>query len=510
MRAARDARWRGWSNAVAVVALCTLVSEVFDPYIEHASAATIYLAGVVYVALRLGQSAAMLAVVLSILAFDLLVVEPRWSFKPTDTQYYFTFLVMLIVGMLISRLADQAREQTNVAEARARRAQALNELASHLVSAQSERDIGDGLAVAVQTTFGVPSALLLPDDQGRLADQSGFCRRMQAADAQTALRDELTLAQQAFDEGRSTETAGGPSEPEQLLCLPLPSANGTLGVFVVRLPASRSNSPEDRRLLDAFANQAALALERSLFEQRSAAAVLDAESERLRSTVLSGISHDFRTPLTTIIGAATSLLEQSDALDALRRKRLQQSILDEARRMHSSMSDLLDLTRMEEGTVQVCCEWCPADDLIDEACQALARRLQVRTVNVQVPPEAVVWCDARLVEQVLVNLLDNALRHTPAHCTLQIGIELADDVWRLTVADDGPGLPPGQEGEVFKKFFRARSEPAGAGTGLGLAICAAVARLHHGTIVAANDGGARFTLTLPQPAAPSASLDEVS
>lgn len=499
---------RGWWQAIGAVALCTLVSELLLSHIEPSSAAMIYFAGVVYVALRQGQSAALLAVVLSILVFDLLVVLPRWSFKPTDPQYYFTFLVMLVVGLLISRLAEQARRQTRVAEARARRAQALNQLASQLVSAQSEQDVGAGLAAAVRTTFGVSSALLLPDERGRLVDPSGFCRAGEAAAAGTDGLDELARAQQAFDTGRRTETAVGPSDAELLLCLPLPSANGALGVFVVRPAARQVGTPEDRHLLDAFINQAALALERSLLERRRAAAVLEAESERLRSTVLSGVSHDFRTPLTTIIGSATSLLEQNDALDESRRTRLQQSILTEARRIHAAMSDLLDLTRMEEGVMQLHCEWCPADDLIDEARQALGTRLQDREVTVQLPPDAVVWCDARLVEQVLVNLLDNTLRHTPAHCRIRIGVELGEGQCRLIVADDGPGLPAEHEREVFRKFFRGRGESAGAGTGLGLAICAAVARLHHGRIEASSEGGACFTMTWPQPVAPEPALEE--
>jgi two-component system sensor histidine kinase KdpD len=178
------------------------------------------------------------------------------------------------------------------------------------------------------------------------------------------------------------------------------------------------------------------------------------------------------------------------------------NIRDEAQRMHATMSDLLDLTRMEEGAVAVRSEWCPADDLVAEARAALGSRLRERTLRVNVPADATVWCDPRLVQQALVNLIDNALLHTPRSSTIEVCIEVADTEWRLIVADDGPGLPRGLEREMFKKFMRLRDEPTQAGTGLGLAICAAVVRLHGGTIVAANNGGARFTLALPQPATP--------
>jgi two-component system sensor histidine kinase KdpD len=484
-------------RALAVAALCTLLATTLLPYFDLASVTTVYLAGVVLVAARSGASAVLVAVLSSALLFDLLLVAPRGVLKPTLPQYYFAFIVMLLVGMLVSRLAERARQQARVAQARARRAQALNELASHLVGARSERDIADGLAAALRSTFGGACALLLPDGSGRLADEAGFCRG----------RAESSLAQRAFDEGGATKAATAPATGE-LLCLPLHGAGGTLGVLAARLPAQRFGTPEDRRLLDAFANQAALALERSLFEQRSAKAVIDAEAERMRNTLLSSISHDFRTPLTTIVGSTSSLLEQGAALGDGQRRRLLRGILDEARRMHASMSDLLDLTRMEAGAVQVDTEWCPAEDLIDEAREALGERLRQRSLRVSVPPDAVVWCDARLVGQALVNLLDNALRHTPPPSAIELRVELAQDVWRLVVADDGPGLPVGQENTVFRKFSRARGELAGVGTGLGLAICAAVARLHGGAIEARNDGGARFTMTLPQPGAPSAALGE--
>ena len=253
-----------------------------------------------------------------------------------------------------------------------------------------------------------------------------------------------------------------------------------------------------------MANQAALALERALYEQRSATAVLEAETERLRNTLLSGISHDFRTPLTTIIGAASSLLEQDHALDATRRRMLLEGLLGEARRVHASMSDLLDLTRMEEGHLRPLFEWCPVDDLVQEVHDALGTRLAQHRFEVQAAADAIVWCDPRLIVQAAVNLLDNALRHTPAAGHIQLLVRVQPSTWELSVRDDGPGLPPGQEQAMFKKFARARGEIVGGGTGLGLAICAAVARLHHGRIEARNAGGACFTLSLPQPPLPGA------
>lgn len=486
---------QGWARALLVVGVCTGVSELLLPHMEPSTAVTVYLLGVVYVALRLGEPSALLAVVASILAFDLLVVAPRWSLVPLDPQYHFSFLVLLVVGVLIGRLAARTRLQTALAEARARRAQALSELARRLVSAQSEADIRDGLGAALQATFGMPSALLVPDEHGRLADPQGFCTT-------TAAGDELQHAQVLF------ERAVVPSErqPEAGLALQLllQGTRGSLGVLAVRPPPGGASTPEDRSLLEAMANQAALALQRTWFEQRSARAIVDAETERLRSTLLSAISHDFRTPLTTIIGAASSLLQQEQALDGEGRRALLEGLLGEAQRVHASMSDLLDLTRMEEGSLRPALEWCPVDDLIEEVRAALGERLRHHALRLQLPAEAIVWCDPRLVVQAAVNLLDNAVRHTPPGGPIGLQVEVGDTHWQLSVCDSGAGLAPGQEQEVFKKFARGRGEAAGGGTGLGLAICAAVARLHHGQIEAHNDGGACFTLRLPQPAAAAA------
>ncbi len=493
---------KGWSGsalyAFFTVAACTAVSEALRGYFDPANLIMVYLTGVVAVAVHSGRRASLMAVAGSILVFDLMFVPPRWSFNPIDTQYFFTFTVMLVVGMLISHLVTRAAQQTVVAQARARRALALNDLARRLASATSTDAVAEGLRVCVGKTFGASTALLLPDAQGRLEDPTGFCRGSPGA-------GEAALAQEVLDTGRDSDSfaapgaASSPNGPARTLYLPLTASGPAVAVLGVRGEAIGNATREERDLLGAFANQAALALARAASEQKSARAMIEVETERLRNTLLSGISHDFRTPLTTIIGSATSLLQQDHALAPAQRSSLLSDILGEARRMHRLVSDLLDLVSMEEGAVKPSFEWCPADELIEEVLAALQQRLSAHEVRVRIGPETIVWCDPRLVEQLLVNLLDNAVRHTPAGT--RIGIEVRNDGghWTLVFSDTGPGLAPGREREIFKKFARGHDEPARAGTGLGLAICAAVARLHGGQITAESDGGTRFTLTVPQP-----------
>ncbi|QTN26215.1 DUF4118 domain-containing protein [Rhodoferax sp. AJA081-3] len=504
----------GWVYALLVVLMCTGLCALMTPYFDLANLIMVYLAGVVYTALRFGQSASVVAVLSSLFLFDLIFVPPRWSLNPTNTQHVFTLIVMLLVGLLISRLVAQARTQALVADERSRREQALNELARELAVARTPDAIAVGLTKAVRSTFGASGVLLLPDESGRLRDTEGFCRGLLGDTSNRLARGgvgaELHEAQKTFDRGEITGAGLHNASQPRALYVPLRGAAGSLGVLAIHPGQSGLHNPQEHDLLKAIANQAALALERSIFEHKSANAVVEVETERLRSTLLSGISHDFRTPLTTIVGAATSLQQQDKLLDTSRRSALTQSILDEARRMHALVSDLLDLTRLEDGGVQPAYEWCPADELVEEARKALATRLKTHILLIQVPPDAVVWCDPRLLVQVLTNLLDNALRYTPPGSTIVVAVDVMKEYWRLTVSDNGPGLPVGHERDVFKKFYRGRPEPAGAGTGLGLAISAAAVRLHHGTIEGVTRDGASFEIRLPQPERHAPPMDEVA
>lgn len=480
--------WRDLATALAAMAACTAIGWMLAPYFEPANLIMVYLAGVVYVALRTARRVALLTVIGSVALYDLLFIAPSGTLRPSEPHYVLVSVVMLLVGFIVSQLASRSRRQTAMAEARARQAQALNHLALDLVKARSPASIGTALAFAVHRSLGASAQLLSVDGDGQL----------DVANDRFEPQGRLALAALAL---RQETGAGTAVEPDaSYRCLPLLAAEGPLGVVAVDLLAREHDTLEDRQLLKASANQVAVALDRAVVEKRSARDAVQAESERLRNTLLAGVSHDFRTPLTTIVGAATSLLEQGHVIEAAQRTALLRSVLAEARRMHALSSNLLDLTRMQEGAIRPNLEWCPADELVDEARSALGARLAAHAVSVTTPPDAVVWCDPRLVGQLLVNLLDNATRHAPG-AAIDIRVSVGVGSWQLTVEDDGPGVPAGQEGEVFKKFSRGTSDtgPQGSGTGLGLAICAAVAQLHGGRVVLESGRGARFVLTLPQP-----------
>lgn len=490
----RSRRWTdGWTTTCAALVASTLVCAVIQGHFDATNLILVYLVAVVYVALREGRIAAIQTVLGSILLFDLLFVAPRWSLKPTDPQYFFMFAVMLLVGLIIGHLAASARHHAANLETRSLRAQALNQLAIALAKARTGEAVAAALEGTVHQALGTRARLLLLSDSGTMPPTD------------TTDADEVELAGLALRTGRDTGAGTAVHPDARRRYVPLLAVDGPLGVLAVdRWPFERDTEEQ----LSAIANQAAVALERALFEQRSVRAAVEAERERLRSTLLAGISHDFRTPLTTIVGSATSLLEQGHVIDEAHRDALLRGMLVEAQRLHALTSDLLDLTRMEEGTVQPEPEWCPADELVAEAREVMGRRLDGHRLAVDVDADAVVWCDARLLGQALVNLLDNAVRHTPAGAEIRVSIRVALGWWHLVVHDDGSGIPAGLEREVFKKFFRARQQSDSSGTGLGLAICAVVAELHGGTVVATNDSGARFELTLPQPDDSSTRLRE--
>lgn len=512
--------WQDLPTALAMLAVCTGIAWALRPGFEPANLIMVYLAGMVYVALKVGRPMALLAVVGSVFLYDLLFMAPSGSPKPSQAHYLLVSSVMLLVGFIISQLAARSRQQAAMAELRAGRAQALNHLALELVKARSPQSIAAALALAVHRTLAASAQLLLVAPPGTPAPAGAHNEAHNDAHYEAHNEAQQRLVALALAQ-RCDTGAGTLVEPHApYRCLLLTAGDQRLAVVAVDLLAQEHDSPEDRQLLKAFANQAALALDRAVFEQRSAQAAVQAEGERLRNTLLAGLSHDFRTPLTTIVGAATSLIAQGHVLEPAQRQALLHSVLDEARRMHAVTSNLLDLTRMQEGALQPRPEWCPADELVQEACTALARRLAPHRVSVAVSPDTVVWCDPLLVGQLLVNLLDNATRHAPG-AAIAISIQSDDGHWELVVQDDGPGVAPGQEAQVFKKFFRGRAGAApgagadgdtgsGTGTGLGLAICAAVAELHGGTLQLHSPGrGARFALRLPQPRLNPAGMEDL-
>jgi two-component system sensor histidine kinase KdpD len=290
--------------------------------------------------------------------------------------------------------------------------------------------------------------------------------------------------------------------------MPLPGAGGVVGVLMVGTAhPEQFQIPVQRHLLETFAAQVALALERMTLAERSQQARLEVEAERLRTSLLSSLSHDLRTPLGVITGAASSLRERGEHMSAETRRELLDSVLTESERMNRLIRNLLDMIRLETGSLEVQKEWQPLEDTIGVALFRMDERMKEHPVEVKLPPDLpLVPIDAVLMEQVFINLLENTAKYTPAGSPVEITAKAELGVVQVTIADRGPGLPPGEESRIFEKFFRGAGAEAGKGVGLGLTICRGIVTAHGGRIWAeARPGGGmlmHFTLPLSGPAPP--------
>jgi two-component system sensor histidine kinase KdpD len=333
--------------------------------------------------------------------------------------------------------------------------------------------------------------LLLPAGSGPLAPTT------QRADA--SLPVDLAIAQWAFDQGQpagfGTDTLPG----SEVLYIPLRAPTRPRGVLAVKARNRRLlRIPEQRQLLDTFAALIGIALERVHYVKVAQGALVQMESERLRNSLLAALSHDLRTPLTVLVGLAESLTLTKPELSPVQAEHAK-AIQEEARRMSTLVSNLLDMARIESGEVKLNLQWQPIEEVVGAALNASRGMLKGHRVEAHVPRDLpLVRFDAVLIDRVLVNLLENASKYTPPGSRISLSAEVDGDDLRVSVSDDGPGLPAGHEEAVFEKFTRGVRESATPGVGLGLAICRAIVEAHHGKITAINrpGGGAEFTFTL--------------
>lgn len=487
--------WRRYAQALGIVIACTGVAALLAPRFELTNLVMVYLLGAALAGLRLGRGPAVATVVLSVALLDFCFVPPRWTFAVSDAQYLVTFTVMLVVALTIATLTASVRQQNRVAGARERRTAMLYAMSRELAAAQDQRTMQDIAIRHVADTFAAKVALFIPDAGGSLIDSAPRQGTAVYADA------DPSIAQWVQDHARAAGLGADALPGTPAAYLPLPGVRRTLGVLVI-LPANRRRVllPEQRHLLETFAGQIALAFERSLLADAAESAKVAAQAESLRNTLLASISHDLRTPLAVISAAGSTLADAALPLDGAARHELARSIVHRAGDMNQLISNVLDLMRFETGTVPLRRDWHSLDELVHLARARLPAATPAREWRMTFGDDLpLLHVDAALVTQLLANLFDNACRHAPQGKLIAVGA-IAEDAWlRITVDDDGPGLPPGDSTRLFAKFQRGREESAVPGAGLGLAICRAIVEAHGGHIEAMNRpaGGARFEFTLP-------------
>ncbi len=489
------ARWDRYAGAVLTTAICTAVAFVMYPRFELSNLVMVYLLGVTVAGLRLGRGPSLLTSILNVAAFDFFFVPPRFNLAISDVQYLVTFGVMLTIAMVIANLMASIRQQTRVAGARERRTALLYGMSRELAATRGLSSLARVAVSHVAEVFQCKAVILLPDVSGKL--QYPRDRRLDVS----YRRADLAVAQWVVDHGQRAGLGSDTLAAAPGLYLPLGDARHRLGVLAV-LPGNQRRVllPEQRHLLETFAGQIGIALERAQLAEAAEAASLDAERESLRNTLLASISHDLRTPLAVIAGAGSTLAEQGATLDQQTRVSLARSIEIKAREMSDLISNVLDLMRFESGQVVLRNDWEALDDLVGTALHGVEQQLARHVVDVRLPADLPpVLVDARLIVQVLTNLFDNIGKYTPAGTHVTVSAATDGKFVRVTVDDDGPGLPPGNPARLFDKFQRGDGEGSIVGVGLGLAICQAIIKAHGGEIEAQRrtPRGARFDFTLP-------------
>jgi two-component system sensor histidine kinase KdpD len=486
--------------ALAISAGCTALAYPLNPYLGPVNTVMLYLFGTTLAALRLQRGPCVMLPVANILAFDFFFVPPTFSLDVEDARYVFTLIVMLLVALTIAHLMLRIRKHGELTFARERRTAALYAMSRELIVANDATSIAAAAVRHIDAAFHSSTVLLLADKDGRLAP----------ARAEGAPGEPATAA--AYDAGCDYDPACARAAAERgercmgdavmggAVYLPLQGPRRVKDVIVVRpLRAGLALSTEQLNLLDAFAAQLALSLQRLRATAESEISKVAAESALLRNTLLASISHDLRTPLAAIAGAGSLIAQPDTMLNADRRAMLGGLIERKAGDMSQLLANVLDLARMEHGAGQFRADWHAVEDLVSHSLRANQARLAGYRIEVAVSADfPLILVDATLIVQILSNLLENAAKYTPPGTTIVVSAAVRAATVLLEVADDGPGLP-GDPELLFEKFQRGNPESNVVGVGLGLTICRAAARLHGGDIRALRrqEGGARFEVTLP-------------
>jgi two-component system sensor histidine kinase KdpD len=482
-----------YMKSLIAVVLATLACEALRPFLAPTNMVMIYLLAVVMAALRLGRKPAILTAFLSVVAFDFFIVPPRLTLAVADTEYLITFVALFSVGVIISTLVAKSRERADALREREVQTASLYYLSRDLAGAGGIEVIMEAVVRNVGESLHCKVVILLPEGE-RLELKAG-------SPGLTLDVKEQAVADWAFrnrqPSGRGTDTLGSSA----LLYLPLQGSATLLGVLGVKLDnEAEHRSPQIRRLLDAFASQTAMAMERvQLGKQAEQAQILQAR-ETLERALLNSISHDFRTPLSSITGVLSSLKDEGEHLSADIRRELLETASEEASRLNRFVGNLLDMTRLEAGKLALKKELCDVQDLIGCALAALEPRISSRDIAVRMLPMLpLVPMDLVLMTQVLVNLLENTLKYSPSGTPVEI-IARTDAPWLIIeIADKGHGVPDQDLKRIFDKFYRIPVPEGAGGTGLGLSICKGIVEAHGGSIRAENQsgGGLRVIIKLP-------------
>ncbi|MGB8842084.1 MAG: sensor histidine kinase KdpD [Aliidongia sp.] len=471
-----------WYATLAVAAALAL-SEAVMQIVPLPNISLIFLSAVLFSAVAWGLWPSLFASVLSVLAYNFFFLPPLYTFTIADPANVLALITFFLVAILTSNLASRTRGQAITASARANTTAELYAFSRKLAGTATLDDVLWATAYQVAFMLKVRVVLLMPDDTGKLEVGAGYPPEDELDDG------DLAAARWTWDHNRPAGRGADTLPGGKRLFLPLRTGRGAIGVIGIdRDGGGALLTPEERRLLDALSDQAAIAIERTKLAEDIDEARLLAETERLRSALLTSISHDLRTPLASIIGAITSLRSYGAGYDIMTRTELMATVQDEAERLNRFVGNLLDMTRLESGALEPKRGYVDIAEIVGSSLDRTGKILGRHKVALEVAPDLpMLDVDAVLLEQVLVNLLDNAAKYAPAGSVIRVEAYRSPEAITIDVIDEGPGIPNDALERIFDKFYRVRAgDRQRAGTGLGLAICRGFVEALGGTIVARN------------------------
>lgn len=476
---------------VAACAGMTLLATPLLGYLDQANIVMLFLLTVLVVAVKLGRNAAILASVLSVLCFDVFFVPPRFSLAVSNIQYLVTFAVMLVTALTTTHFTSMLRQRAEEALRREQRTRALYQLAKQLAGALTIDQVVEITEDFVGSQLPARAVVLLPDDERKT---------LEAARSGAGVPVESHLSRIAFDSGKFVRSDEVRGMGFASLYFPLKASMRIRGVLAVAFD-EQPGEPSDEflSLLEALASLLAVAVERLHYVEVAQATEVKMLTERLRSSILSALSHDLRTPLTAMVGLADSLFLVKPVLPPAALESAQ-ALHEQAARLAGLVGNLLDMARLNAGEVTLRREWQPLEEVVGASIKLLGTGLAGHPVKVTLAPGLpLLEFDAVLIERVLCNLLENAAKYSPEGTPIELQARPAGSEVEVFVLDQGPGFPGHRRDELFNMFVRGHSESGKPGTGLGLAICKAIVEAHGGTISADNraEGGAAVRFTLP-------------
>jgi len=476
--------WPGIIETLVLVSAATALGHLIGNEVRHANIIMLYLVAVAIVSVRRGRQEALLSAVLSVVSFNFFFVPPVHTFAIGDIQNGVTFAVMLAVALLLSSLTLRLKEHSRSASERERNTAALYELSKVLAGTRSKTEMAENAVEKIQSLIDADSAVFRQNSSGEFNVLAASKRGFEKADKEAA------VAKWVIDHGKSAGATTDTLSGADGYYVPLAGSENAFGAFGVQL-GDRELDTAQRHLIEGVASLLSTALERAQYAKSSHVAALRAETERMRGDLLSSVSHDLRTPLASIVGAA-SVLKDHKQLTKQERE-LASMIVDESDRMSRLVRNLLDMTRVQ-GTLDLTFDWYDLDELVNSAILRTERLFDHPVKVTNTGDQLLVKADGILMEQVLVNLLENASRHAGRSANVQILLGRARQMALIDVIDDGPGVPPNEAPKVFDRF---KGEATG-GFGLGLAICKAAVDAHNGSIyLVPTSTGADFRIEFP-------------